>query len=240
LSKKYSKLWVFGDSYATPGYCVEPKDSFWGLTASLLSANEILNYSWPGNSLDSIVHVLISEQNQYDWENDFFIIGVPPLARLTVVSKDDKKITTAHKINSTSWQHDTFGVLCHHGMENISGYMDKHFAIYEDSTWTQTQAMRSIFLLNAWLDSKNANYLIVNLSVDFGQDYSSVGNFLMSNCLAHPRNLLFCDGYYSVNLTINAPVDFEQYGWQGHHGAAGNKHFFEKSILPILEKNKLI
>lgn len=240
MLKDYDKLWVFGDSYATTNFCVDAKDSFWGLTANLLSTNTIFNYAWPGNSFDSVVHVMISEQNSYDWKKDFFLIGVPPLPRLTVVSKDDKKTTIGHKIDPISWQDDVFNVLCHHGMENISSQVDKKFAIHEDSTWTQTQAMRNIFLLNTWLDSKNANYLILNLSVDFYQDNSSVGDFLLTHCLSHSRNILFQDGYYSINLNVNEPADFKQHGWMGHHGPRGNRHYFEKSIIPALERNKLI
>lgn len=240
MLKNYRRLWVFGDSYSTPNYCVSPAESFWGLAAKQLSVDTIFNYSWLGNSFDSVVHVLISEQNKYNWEEDFFIIGVPPLARLTVVSKDDKKVTTGYEIDTEQWQDKTFNVLCHHGMENMSSYRDTKFAIHEDPTWTQTQTMRNIFLLNSWLDSKNANYLIVNLSVNFYQDKSAVGDFLLSHCLNHPRNLLFYDGYYSINLNINKPVDFELYKWMGHHGPVGNKNFFENSLLPKMKECGLI
>ena len=42
MSKTYDKLWVFGDSYTTPNYFVDAKDSFWGLTASMLIGNLFL------------------------------------------------------------------------------------------------------------------------------------------------------------------------------------------------------
>lgn len=247
MSKKYDKLWVFGDSFSTPNFCVKAKNSFWGLTATKLSVNKLFNYSWPRNSLDSIVHTLICEQrgdswgDAYDWSNDFFLIGVPPLSRLTVVSKNNQIETLANEINiQQDWKDFNFDVTSHRGLINLSSYCDVNFAIHEDSSWTQTQAMRNIFLLNSWLDSKKANYLIVNLSVNFYDDNSSFGNFLLEQCLNHPRNVLFTNSYYNINLNINKPADFDQYGWLGHHGPAGNQRFFEKSILPALEKNNLI
>ena len=56
--KKDSILYVFGDSFSTPGFCVEPKDSFWGLLAKDLRVDKIVNYSHEGFSLDQIIHIL--------------------------------------------------------------------------------------------------------------------------------------------------------------------------------------
>ena len=37
-------------------------------------------------------------------------------------------------------------------------------------------------------------------------------------------------------MILNKPADFDQYGWMGHHGAAGNKYFFETLVKPKLEE----
>ena len=83
MFKNFDNLWVFGASFSTPDVCVSPKDSFWGLAASYLNVKNITNCSWPGNSFDSVCHVLISMQEQYDWDNDIFFIGIPPDATST-------------------------------------------------------------------------------------------------------------------------------------------------------------
>ena len=76
MLKDYNKLWVFGDSYTTPEVCVKPQDSFWGLTAQHLKIGSIENCSKPVNSFDSVCHLLISMQDQYNWDHDLFLIGI--------------------------------------------------------------------------------------------------------------------------------------------------------------------
>mgnify|MGYP001181695378 CR=1 FL=1 len=73
-----NKLYVFGDSYSTPYACVDPQDSFWGLAGKQLGVEQIINVSRPSNSFDSVCQLLIGMQNQYEynWKEDFFIIGV--------------------------------------------------------------------------------------------------------------------------------------------------------------------
>jgi hypothetical protein len=231
---------VFGDSYSTPGICVEPQDSFWMLTAQYLGANCVYNYSRPGNSFDAVVHALISDSAEYDWQHDFFLVGIPPLTRLALVSKDSTYSHHRWVFDINSNKLDEQMTLCLHGIENFSFYNDPLAIRFEDPQWTQIQTLRTVFLLNAWLDSMNANYLIINLSKDFLIDDSANGKFLMENSLKHPKNLIVDDTYYNVNLGVHKPADFDLYEWSGHHGPVGNKHFFDNSLLPHLIKNKLL
>jgi len=240
LPKKFRNLWVFGDSFSTPNICVDPADSFWFLTAKALCIDTIYNYSWPGNSFDSVTHNLVSESGQYDWKNDFFIVGIPPLARLTIVSNDSTRCYHRRVFDSSASEIDKQLILCHHGLENLQFINDPLAVRFEDPTWTQTQTLKTIYLLNSWLDSQKANYLIVNLSKDFLTEHSSTGSFLLSAGLNHSRNMLCGDTYYNVNLNKNKPTDFNQYGWSGHHGPAGNHWFFEQALMPRLVKNNLL
>ena len=48
--------------------------------------------------------------------------------------------------------------------------------------------------------------------------------------------MVFEDTYQSTNKGINKPVDFDQFGWLGHHGPEGNRHFFEQALWPRLQK----
>jgi hypothetical protein len=237
LLKDYNKLWVFGDSFTTPNYCVGPSESFWGLTAKNIGAKSIINCSWPGNSFDSVIHMVVSMQDDYDWCKDFLIIGIPPLERLTVFDNYKDTHYNKHTFDTVTWKVDTNEISCHTGLINIKLETIKDLIILEDRSWTETHALRSLFLLTTWLDAKKANYLIVNLSKPFDIDNNwGPSNFLLPYCVDHNRLTVFKDTYYSVNLNVNEPADFKEHGWMGHHGPAGNYCFFEKTIKPKLEE----
>jgi hypothetical protein len=241
LSKSYDKLWVFGDSYSTPGVSVDPQDSFWGLTAIHCNIPTIMNCSRPVNSFDSVCHLLISEQNSYDWNKDLFLIGIPPLERITIF--DDHKNTPyyGHNINTATWKSQGFQIQSHHGIISLQNYgTDKQLVIYSDRSWLETQILRNIFLLTTWLDSKNSNYMIINLSKPFNSNNIwGPSNFVLPYTINHPRCILFKDTYHSINLDINPPADFKEFGWNGHHGSSGNKYFFEQSLLPTMQRNDI-
>jgi hypothetical protein len=238
LLKEYDKLWVFGDSFTTPNICVSPKDSFWGLAASHLNVKHIINCSWPSNSFDSVYHVMISLQEQYNWDNDIFFIGIPPLWRLTIFDNYKDTRYNGYNFNTSTWDSAKFEISCHTGLENFQVGEDKLLTIFEDRSWTETETMRTIFLLTNWLDSKNARYLIYNLSdpLDINNKWGP-SNFLLPYCIKHKNCILFEGTYYSVNVGVNIPPDANSADkWRGHHGPAGNKLFFEKSIKPKLEE----
>ena len=91
------------------------------LVGRLLGVDKIRNYSWPRNSLDSVIHLLVSESDHYDWEQDFFLIGVPPLVRLTVMSDDPEKSYHSNVFDTQGNLLAEQMILCHYGLEN------KHF-----------------------------------------------------------------------------------------------------------------
>ena len=231
MLKEYNKLWVFGDSYTTPGLCVNPQDSFWGLTAKHINAKEIVNCSWAGNSFTSVCHMLVGMQQQYNFDKDFFIIGMPPLERLTVFDNFKDTRYKATCFDSNTWEKHQQQINCHTGLQTIPGHEAEKMVVYEDRSWTETQALTTLFLIITWLDSVNANYLVVNLGkpLDANNKWGP-SEFVLPFCQNHSRCILFEDTYYSVNVNINEPADFKQYGWNGHHGPAGNAHFFETSI----------
>ena len=237
MLKDYNKLWVFGDSYTTPDYFVSPSESFWGLTAATIGAKSIINCSWPGNSFDSVLHMLVSMQDEYDWTNDFLIIGIPPLERLTFFDNHQDTRYNKHIFDATSWELKINQIDCHRGLLNTKLDKVKDLIIFEDRSWTETQVLRNLFLITTWLDNKNCNYLVVNLSKPLDTDNKwDPTHFLLPYCVDHKKLIGFDNTYYSVNLDINKPADFDRHGWLGHHGPAGNQYFFEKSIKPKLEE----
>jgi len=241
LLKEYNKLWVFGDSYTTPDVCVTPKESFWGLVAGNCNISTVVNCSRSVNSFDSVIHMLVSMQEQFDWNRDLLLIDIPPLERITVFDNFKDTPYVGYEFDTSNWTVENFGIKFHHGLVCLQNFgSDKKLIIHSDRAWIETQVLRNIFLLTTWLDSKNANYMILNLSKDL--DSNNVwgpSDFVLPYALNHSRCILFKDTYYGINININKPADFDQYGWNGHHDAVGNQYFFEKSLLPTMQRNRL-
>ena len=241
MLKKYDKLWVFGDSFTTPGICVEPKDSFWGLLALRLNISAINNCSRPVNSFDTVCQLVVGLQNEIMWDTDLVLIGIPPLERITVFDNYKDTEYLGHTIDTCTWRDKQFDIPVHRGLVSLQNYgTDKDLIIHHDRSWLETQTMRTVFFLTQWLDSVNANYIILNLSKDFDKhNVWGPSEFVLPHALQHPRCIMFEDTYHGINLNKNTPADFDQYGWDGHHGPEGNKHFFENSLLPAMQRNKL-
>jgi hypothetical protein len=241
LLKRYDKLWVFGDSFLTPDICVSPSDSFWGLAATHIEIPTVLNCSRPVNSFDSVCQLLVGLQQQINWGTDLVLIGIPPLERITVF--DDHKDTAynGHQFSTQTWESTQFDIECHRGLIGLQNYgNDKQMIIHNDRSWLETQALRTVFFLTTWLDSICANYVLLNLSKDFDENNIwGPSNFVLSYCKNHQNCVLFKNTYHGINLDINKPADFDQYGWNGHHGPEGNKYFFEKSLMPKLKELNL-
>lgn len=236
MSKSFERLWVFGDSYTTPGVCVDPPDSFWGLAAQALNIDVIMNCSRPVNSWTSVQHLLIGMSEQITWQNDLIFIGVPPLERITVF--DDYKDTrySGLKIKTKDWVLEKFPISCHHGLECLQNYgTDKQLILHSDRSWLETDVMRQIFLLSSWLESVSANYLILNLSKDLDKNNRwGPSELLLDYCTQLRPSILFEKTYHGINIGVNRPADSD--GPEGHHGPAGNRYFFENSLLPKLKE----
>ena len=231
-------LWVFGDSYSHPGVAVDPQHSYWGLAARYLNVDRIVNCSRSSNSFGSVQHLLVGLQQQYNWDQDVFLIGVPPLERITVFDNHANTEYQGFDIDPKTWNVNHFGIENHRGLICLQNFgEDRTFITHSDRAWTETQALRDIFLLTQWLDSKQAQYVIINHSKPF--DHNNIwgpSEFLLSYCQQNKNCILFDHTYHSVNQNINKPEDYDAYGWYGHHGAAGNQHFFDVSLLPTLER----
>jgi hypothetical protein len=241
LLKDYDKLWVFGDSFTTPEVCVDPSESFWGLLALYLNINNINNCSRPVNSFDSVCQLAVGLQQEINWTNDLVLIGIPPLERITVFDNFKDTEYQGWQFETQTWQHKKFDIDLHRGLIGLQNYgTDKELIIQSDRSWSETQALRTVFFLTTWLDSIKANYMILNLSKNF--DMTNVwgpSKFVLPYCINHSRCILFKNTYCNINIDINKPADFDVYGWNGHHGPAGNQYFFEKSLLPTMQRNKL-
>jgi hypothetical protein len=231
LLKEYSKLWVFGDSYTTPYVCVDPVDSFWGLAANVLQVNSIVNCSRSGNSFTTVQQLLVGMSQKIDWDRDMIFVGIPPLERITIFNNHINAEYLGYNINTTTWEIDRFDIEAHRDLGSLNNYgSDRQLILHSNRSWVETDVLRQIFLLTKWLDSINANYLIINLSKDLEKNNCwGPSNFVLPYCKKHNKCILFDKTYYSINIGINKPADSD--APYGHHGPLGNQHFFEQSLL---------
>lgn len=237
LKNNWRNLWVFGDSYSTPYECVDPQDSFWGLAAQFLQVSTVKNYSRRGLSFQAICQLLIDQQHLYDWNQDFFIIGVPPVQRFLGNASDENAEFVAQEFD-TDWNLTSHVIAEHQGLKSYHGWeLPRDVAINRSSELIEVNTLREIFFLTQWLDSQSANYVLINLSCDINRfNPSPAAQHLLPYCIKHSNCILFDRTYYGINLNINPPADFDTYGWQGHHGATGNHYFFEQSLKPRIQE----
>ena len=241
MLKESVKLHVFGDSYTSPGYCVDPSDSFWGLAGQTLEVDKIQNYSHPGFSLDHVLHILLNDN--FDFLTDYFIIGIPPLIRYIGYSDsynttwnltefDKGFIQTTKTINCLSnTQKFTFEQQFKNDILGVDRFNEE---------WNDVQCLEKIFLLHQYLISQNAKFMIVNLSGPLVyQDLWPAGCNIMIRVEQLPECIIFDNTYYSVNYNDKIkPADFDLYKWNGHHGSEGNANWYNKVIKPkMIELN---
>lgn len=231
------KLYIFGDSYSTPDFCVAPGDSWWGLIAQDLS-NQIKgvdNYSWPGNNIDSIQHIIVANRDMFR-QDDVIVVGVPPIERLTIF-EDDAQSYQVKKFNPSLDRVTHSIVPRHDGLRQITTHQaGRDLVELWNRSWQEAQILRQMIMLAAWLDKTVDRYLIVNLSEPFQPltQWSTLSS-LQQQVLDHPRMMIFEDTYYSFNKDIVKPADFDTHGWFGHYGADGNQRWYHGAIRPRMK-----
>jgi len=232
------KLYVFGDSYSTPGFCVEPQDSWWGLLTNDL-ARKIKgtdNYSWPGNNIDSIQHIIVANKDMFR-SDDYVVVGIPPIERLTVFEHDAQPFHVT-KFDTSLSEVCRSVVPRHNGLRQLTRHqVDRGSVELWNRSWQEAQILHQMITLAAWLDATVDHYLIVNLSEPFQPltDWDTLAN-LQQQVLSHPHMIVFDNTYYSYNHNIIKPADFDTHGWFGHHGAEGNHRWYDGVIKPHIRK----
>ena len=238
--RKNSKLNVFGDSYATPELCVDVNNSFWGKLAKDLGVGSVDNYSHPGFSLDHIIHLLLNEE--FDFAEDYFVIGIPPLIRYMAYSDNVPKPWYKKTYSSLDAQPEEMLI---ESLSNTQKFTfeeqfanDKKAITKFNSEWNDVQCLEKIYLLHQYLTLKQAKFIIVNLSVPVHyQDLWPAGKNIMIKVNQLPECIIFDNTYYSVNYNDGIkPADFDQYSWMGHHGPEGNINWYNKKIRPKIKE----
>ena len=232
------KLTVLGDSYVTPGFCVQPEDSFWGLLAKDLNIETIDNYANPGFSLDGIIHILLNED--IDFSQGYFIVGVPPIMREVYYSEEIGHKLTLKTLDNFKTKETP--ISCLENVYNIQyhdRYSNDHKTVNMFSAeWHEVQTIEKIYLIHQFLLTKQAKFVILNLSSTFCyQDMWPAGKEIIKKVYNLKECNLFKNTYQTINKKDNIkPADFDQYVWLGHHGSEGNLNYYNKVIKPMVTK----
>lgn len=230
-----ARLFVYGDSYSTPGFCVDPQDSWWGRMALALDVNIVENYSWPGNNIDSIAHIIVAGAGFAT--DDYVVIGVPPIERFTVFDVEDQEIR-CHRFFKNLVEIDQPIVREHSSLKQVTTHqLGKEYVTLWNRGWAEAQVLRELFLLKQYILGWTSKVLIVNLAEPFqpATQWATLSG-IQRRFLADPHSILFEDTYYSVNKDVNRPMDFDTHGWHGHHGAAGNHHWYQSVLEPRIKQ----
>lgn len=238
------KLYVLGDSFSTPYCCVKPEDSFWGLAAKELEVDEIYSYCWPGNCLDNIFHILLNEE--FDFENGYFIVGIPPLSRTSIYTEvnavipdcDNRILYKFNNLFQKSQIHPESIINVGTWEFEKSFGADKQFISYFEGEWLDVLSLNKIYLISSWLLSMSANFMVVNLTKPFHyQDLWPAGRKIMEKVSKLDNCVIFENTFQSLNYNDGIkPVDFDSYSWNGHHGKEGNHNWYSKIINPLMAK----
>lgn len=238
-------LIVIGDSYSTPNFCVEPENSFWGLAAKDLNVDSVINYSHSGLPLDLVLHVLLNEK--FDWLNSYFIVGIPPLARVGLFVESNT--AQRHQAQMFDKNFESWPVGCN-SLTNCcwedyaTAFANgKYFLSRYNHSWQELMSLEKILLAHAFLKSRGAEFIIANLTVPILlQEDWEIGSTTMTASNQLPECILFKDTLFDVNKRDNIkPVDRDPTDpdcWFGHHGAEGNANWYQKVLLPKMKELK--
>lgn len=226
---------MFGDSYSTTDYCVPWRESFWGLAAADLGVDCISNYSAVGNSLDTLIYLLsVESRNINSGPDSLIMVCVPPLERITWHDISQESLYHYQRITPDG-EISNVPVDSHRNLRCDPIYqVVPEMAKVLERSWTETQGLTKLFMLYHYLEKVGSPFVIVNMCFNYPRH--GWPNSYYQDWFADKDNvILFDNTYASINVDVHRPVDYDLYQWQGHHGADGNKRFFELGLKPKLE-----
>jgi hypothetical protein len=218
----YDILYVIGDSYTTPNYCVDVEDSYWHKFGKLIQASEIINHSHPGKCNPNMIRNTLRFCLENTDKKIFILIGLTTMYRLDYQDYNFK--------NEQNVQNGNLAELYIH---NYDIKNDKNSDRTFINRWTYEHAfanlLTSTISLSGLFESRKIDYLIHNCSTPLKRDIFLPLLSTFCNELDTIPKIpnLYDNTYYSTNKDKKIkPVDYDEYGYHGHHGAEGNEVYF--------------
>lgn len=236
-------LYVFGDSFSTPNFCVAPADSFWGLLAKDLQVDNIVNYSHSGFSLDQIIHILCNES--FDFSQGYYIIGIPPVARLAIYQESNKLTQWPYSTFNQNFQQQKYNTESVSGTQQFDFHeifaQEKYFMANYYHSWQETITCDKILLIYNLLKAHSAKFVIVNLTIPIRYEPDwPVSKNIMLKIKTLRECIIFDNTCHSVNEADNIRPAAEDWkkgaGWFGHHAAEGNANWYNKILYPLVKE----
>jgi hypothetical protein len=192
------------DEHASNGtWCPNLEDHYWYKIAVLYGCKQIINESMPGRSNDTMIKLAI----KHCLEN-------PKLSTLYIVN-----ITTIFRFDlTTPHSHTLHNILTQKAIQELD------FETIECTLYAHLIGLIEFF------KSHNKQFLIINNGKNFSDNQLPMRDVYIEYFKKEPRILNWFDNgriWFQENVTKIKPVDFAQYGWNGHDGPAGHQRYFD-------------
>jgi hypothetical protein len=202
-------LYVDGDSYSQPGVCVDPPLSYWSLFGKHINADKIVNYAYSGKSMSGMVRCAVRFAIDNKDHDVFFLLGFSHLARFDVGFQLDVKNNpnpAESGISSKSFADDHSRTLGH-----VSSLLeaDLYANIVMLDTLLNTMKFKHIFHNMIEIHKAPDVPMLTSLKKEVNAR-TSVVNFFGNTYFDHGKK-------HNIK-----PVDFDKFGWVGHHGPEVN------------------
>ena len=226
-------LYVDGDSCSTPNLAVNESDSYWKLFADHIGADKIINYSYPGKSVEGMLRSATRFIVENDTTDVFLLIGLSFLCRRDEILDGPvgpwEKGATPYPNPNPAEPHigsknlwspaKNKGLIAQIARQlNIQG--GGHIDDLQESNFYS-----NIILFNSFLQSRKVKNLMHYHAIPIKRKKSVMLDSLRNEVDQMPNVLnLHQDTLLTWGMRNKIkPVDFDRYGWVGHYGAEVNK-----------------
>jgi len=193
-----------GDSYtSTENWCTRQEDHYWYKLGTLLGAHEFYNDSVRKRSNDAIIKIAMRHCLENPNVDTLYIINITVIFRLDI---------TQGYTNSL------------HKILNKSAIADVDYETIECSLYAHLIGLIELF------KSRGKKFLIINNSKNFDDSALPTRDSFVQYFKQQPGILNWFDNartQFHETVSKIKPVDFAQYGWDGHDGVEGHQAYFE-------------
>lgn len=208
-------LYVDGDSYSTPNFCVDADHSYWKLFANRIGALSVTNHAYTGKSNEGMFRNATRFCLENTKDKVFVLIGLSHLERFDLVD---------YSVQSTIVNKNP--VPAEHGVLSESFKDDASRSSQFNREFEECVFLSKLINFYGFLKTrKNVSFMIHFCSKPLVQSNIPMLESLYHEVTNYPEVVnLFKDTYQTVNQDQGIkPVDFKSYGWAGHHGVEGNQ-----------------
>ena len=188
---------------STATWCPDVKDHYWYKIAMQdYKCTNFINNSVPGISNDRMLKLVITHCLENLKKSTLYIIN----------------ITTIFRFDLTSHRSHTL-----HNILTPAAISELDFETLECTLYAH------LIGLIEFLKAHNKDFLIINNGKNFNDDKLPMRDAYVTYFKQEPRIINWFDNsriYFQENVTHIRPVDFADYGWNGHDGPDGHREYY--------------